>query len=109
MLGSLVDLVWRVGGSWGYAVVFVGFLRALAPFVAGSSRMPYARFLVYNVTGAVLWSAACVLVGYFAGAAWPIAEHWIGRAGLVVGLAVVVAAAWWLRHRRRRHARLRRA
>jgi undecaprenyl-diphosphatase len=98
----------RHGGKAVLIGRFIGFLRALAPFVAGSSGMPYARFLVYNMTGAVLWSAACVLVGYFAGAAWPIAERWIGRAGLVVGLVVVAAAAWWFRRRRRRRAQLRR-
>ena len=81
---------------------FVGFLRALAPFVAGSSRMPYGRFLTYNMAGAILWTIAFVFLGYFVGAAWPIAEKWVGRAGLVLGVALVAAAAWWLRRRRRK-------
>jgi membrane protein DedA with SNARE-associated domain len=101
----------RHGGKAVLIGRFIGFLRALAPFVAGSSRMPYPRFLAYNVAGGVLWSTACVLLGYFLGAAWPIAERWVGRAGLVLGLAVVAAAAWWLRrrHRRRDGRRPRRA
>jgi membrane protein DedA with SNARE-associated domain len=96
----------RHGGKAVLIGRFIGFLRALAPFVAGSSRMPYLRFLAYNVTGGVLWSVACVLVGYYAGAAWPIAERWVGRVGLVLGLVVVATAAWWLRHRRQRSARV---
>ncbi len=92
----------RHGGKAVLIGRFIGFLRALAPFVAGSSRMRYLQFLAYDVTGAVLWSVACVLVGYYAGAAWPIVERWVGRAGLVLGLAVVAVAAWWLRWRRRR-------
>jgi membrane protein DedA with SNARE-associated domain len=92
----------RHGGKAVLMGRFIGFLRALAPFVAGSSRMPYWRFLGYNVVGAVLWSVTCVLLGYFLGAAWPIAERWVGRVGLVAGFAVVAAAAWWLRRRHRR-------
>jgi undecaprenyl-diphosphatase len=95
----------RHGGKAVLIGRFIGFLRALAPFVAGSSLMPYSRFLAYNVAGGVLWSTACVLLGYFLGAAWPIAERWVGRAGLVAGLAALAAAAWWLRRRQRRHRR----
>jgi len=92
----------RHGGKAVLIGRFIGFLRALAPFVAGSSRMPYPRFLAYNVVGAVLWTVACVLLGYFVGAAWPVAEKWVGRTGLVLGLVVIVVAAWWLRRRHRR-------
>lgn len=98
----------RHGGKAVLIGRFIGFLRALTPFVAGSSRMPYLRFLAYNVTGGVLWSVACVLVGYFAGTAWPIAERWVGRVGLVLGLAVVGGAALWLRRRRSARAPRRR-
>jgi membrane protein DedA with SNARE-associated domain len=91
----------RHGGKAVLIGRFIGFLRALAPFVAGSSRMPYLQFLAYNLAGGVLWTIACVLLGYSVGAAWPIAVKWIGRTGLVVGLVVVAAAAWWLRRRGR--------
>lgn len=81
---------------------FVGFLRALAPFVAGASRMPYGRFLFYNATGGVLWAVSFVLLGYVLGASWHVAERWIGRATLI-GFAVVavVVVGLWLRRRRR--------
>lgn len=69
----------RRGGSSVFLGRFVGFARALVPFLAGSSRMPYARFLAYNVAGAVLWSIAIVLLGYFVGASWHAVEAWIGR------------------------------
>lgn len=105
-IAAVDEFFTRHGGKAVLIGRFIGFLRALAPFVAGSSRMPYQRFLAYNVAGGVLWTVACVLLGYFVGAAWPIVEKWVGRAGLVLGLAVVAAAAWWLRRRhRRRRAR----
>jgi membrane protein DedA with SNARE-associated domain len=44
---------------------FIGLVRALAPFVAGTSRMPYAKFLPYDIVGTGLWASAFVLLGYF--------------------------------------------
>jgi membrane protein DedA with SNARE-associated domain/membrane-associated phospholipid phosphatase len=75
---------------------FVGFARALVPFLAGSSRMPYRAFLPYNVLGAVLWASAVALLGYFLGASWQTAERWIGRASAIVGGLLVFALllAW---------------
>lgn len=83
---------------------FVGFARALVPFLAGSSRMAYRTFLPYNVAGAVLWAAAVALLGYLLGAGWQTAERWIGRASALLGGLVVAAlllvwlARWAVRH-----------
>jgi undecaprenyl-diphosphatase len=82
---------------------FVGFARALVPFVAGASRMRYRQFIVYNTIGAVLWTLACVLLGYFLGASWQVAERWISRTGLIIGgLFAVAIIGNWMRRRRRR-------
>jgi undecaprenyl-diphosphatase len=91
----------RYGGP---AVVFgrfVGFLRPLVPFVAGTARMSYPRFLCFNLVACVLWAVATVLLGYFVGESWDLVERWIGRTGLIaVGVIVIIAAAVWLRRRR---------
>jgi len=82
---------------------FVGFARALVPFLAGASRMRYRQFIVYNAIGAVLWTLACVLLGYFLGASWRVAEQWISRTGLVIGVLLAAAAVgMWIRGRRTR-------
>ncbi len=82
---------------------FVGFARALVPFVAGASRMSYRKFVLYDGLGAGLWTVAFVTLGYVVGASWRLAETWIGRAGVfVVGAIVLVAALTWLRRRRTR-------
>lgn len=39
-------------------------LRALVPSMAGIARMRYRTFLVWNVTGGILWAGACVWLGY---------------------------------------------
>jgi membrane protein DedA with SNARE-associated domain len=54
----------RHGGKTIILGRFIGFVRALAPFVAGASRVPYLRFLAASVVGAGLWSAAFVALGY---------------------------------------------
>ena len=85
------------GGKAVFLGRFVGFARALVPFIAGSSRMPYRKFLAYNVLGASLWAPALLLLGYFLGASWQKAEQWIGRASAILGAIVLfVALLAWL-------------
>ena len=87
----------RHGGKAVFLGRFVGFARALMPFLAGSAQMPYRKFLPYNALGAALWSAAILLLGYFLGAAWQTAEHWIGRASAILGsIALFIAFLVWL-------------
>ncbi|MEA2270345.1 MAG: hypothetical protein QOC64_2955, partial [Solirubrobacteraceae bacterium] len=43
---------------------FVGLVRAIAPFLAGSSGMSLRRFVPYDVVGAGLWGSTFVLLGY---------------------------------------------
>jgi undecaprenyl-diphosphatase len=87
----------RHGGKAVFLGRFVGFARALVPFLAGSSRMPYLKFFPYNALGAALWSAAIVLLGYFMGASWQIAERWIGRASAILGgIVLFIALLAWL-------------
>ena len=43
---------------------FVGLVRAIAPFLAGSSGLRLRRFLPYDVIGAGLWATALLLLGY---------------------------------------------
>jgi membrane protein DedA with SNARE-associated domain/membrane-associated phospholipid phosphatase len=72
----------RHGGKTIFFGRFVGFLRAMAPFAAGMSRMPYRRFFIYNLAGGILWSLTFTLLGYFFGQSWQLIEKWLGRTGL---------------------------
>jgi membrane protein DedA with SNARE-associated domain/membrane-associated phospholipid phosphatase len=73
---------------------FIGLVRALAPFIAGSSGMPYRRFLPYSVLGTGLWAATFTLLGYFISEsineATELASRGIFVFGTVVGTALVL-------------------
>jgi membrane-associated protein len=57
----------RFGGRTIIIAQFVPIVRTYAPFVAGVGQMEYARFLAFNVTGAVLWVGLLTYAGYFFG------------------------------------------
>jgi membrane-associated protein len=95
----------------GGAAVFLGrwtaFFRAVMPFLAGTARMPYPKFLAWNVAGGLTWGATVVLLGYAAGASYAQVEKSFGRDAAFVVLAIVVIAAvvWRIRkHRAERRA-----
>jgi Uncharacterized membrane-associated protein len=108
------EYVRRRGGRAVFLGRFVGVLRALVPFVAGASRMPYRTFLPYNALGALIWAPGFVYLGFLAGHSYQRVERVAGRAGLLLGVGVVgvaalaVAARWITRHPDRALAPLRR-
>jgi membrane-associated protein len=57
----------RHGGKTIVLARFVPIIRTYAPFVAGIGGMDYRRFLLFNVTGAVLWVALLTYAGYLFG------------------------------------------
>jgi membrane-associated protein len=90
----------------GMAVIigrFVAFLRAVTPFLAGSSHMRYGRFLVFNAAGALVWGVGSVLLGYVVGDSYHRLESLLGpvTAG-IVGVLALAALIWWSVSRRRR-------
>jgi len=91
------DFFARYGGAAVFLGRFTSFMRAFVSLAAGSSEMPYRRFLFFNVVGGITWSVVFVLLGYFVGANWSIVAHLMGRTSLIVILIVVVAGGLvWL-------------
>jgi membrane protein DedA with SNARE-associated domain len=80
----------RRGGAAVFAARFVGALRAVVPVVAGTARMPYGRFLAWDLPAALLWATAVVSLGYFVGEEVAAA---VDRVGLVISIVVIAALA----------------
>lgn len=55
------------GGKTIFLARFVPVIRTLAPLIAGIGKMNYRQFMIYNITGAIVWGSAITLVGFWAG------------------------------------------
>ena len=77
-------------------------MRALAPFIAGTSRMPLRRFLPYDVLGAGAWSATFATLGYVFWHSFDQLTTYVSRGLFAFGTVVaVIAALVWLVQLRR--------
>jgi membrane-associated protein len=55
------------GGKTIILAKFIPIIRTFAPFVAGVGSMTYRRFIMFNVTAAIIWVGSFVSLGYFFG------------------------------------------
>jgi len=83
---------------------FITGLRVVGAILAGGSEMPWASFVFYNASGAIVWCTVIAACGYFLGRSWDVLEEWIGRASLLGLVVVAIAVVWWLRSRREQTA-----
>ena len=82
---------------------FVPIVRTFAPFVAGMGRMTYARFALYNVTGAVLWIVGLVLAGYAFGNIPIVRRNFSLVVLVIIALSILPAVIeGWRQHRKAR-------
>src|SRR5690606_28797988 len=80
----------------------IAFVRTIMPWFAGMSRMPYGRFVFYDVAGVLVWGIGHVTLGYVAAGGWPARATLIGSATLAIRAAAAVGAlVVYLRRRRR--------
>jgi undecaprenyl-diphosphatase len=95
----------RYGGRTILIGRFIGLVRALAPFIAGSSGLPYGRFIPYSVVGCGAWATVFCVLGYVFWQSFDQVAHLVGQAifgfGVTVGVIVGVVVAY----RRRREIR----
>lgn len=76
---------------------FIFILRQLAGFLAGTARMPYARFSFFNLIGAALWPAAYCGGAYLLGSAvekYLAAGRWV-FAGVALIFVVALGTTIW--------------
>ena len=81
------DFFKRHGGMAVALSRFMPIIRTFAPFVAGVGRMPYGRFLGYNLLGGTLWVALFLWGGYLFGNIPLVKQNF----GIVTILIIVVS------------------
>jgi membrane protein DedA with SNARE-associated domain len=90
------------GGKTVFFARFIAILRFTAAWLAGISRMPWWRFLFWNAAGGICWATGITLLAYYGGKAAADAFDrygWIGAAGVVVAILVVVGGVHVWRRR----------
>ena len=103
------DFFARHGGKTIFLGRFVGFVRAFAPFIAGSSGMRYRVFLPYSVLGCGLWVGTCVVLGYAFSRSIDTVIDYAGKGALLLGVLIAAVVAAVALHRHLRVAANRRA
>ncbi len=81
--------------TFGY---YVPGVRHLTAYVAGASELEVPGFAAYAYSGAALWTASFIALGYFVGERWQAtsesAQHLMLIAGVVIGLLAVGWLLW---------------
>lgn len=81
---------------------FIAVLRTWAAFLAGTNRMPWTPFLLYNALGGITWATLYGLAGYFLGNNVHRLTGPIGPATIALGLLVAIASLLYLRRHEQR-------
>jgi membrane-associated protein len=96
-------------GGTGRAIVgsrFLAVAHSLVPVIAGTLRMPLARFARYTALGAVVWGLVYVGLGSAASAAIRHSAHLIGPTATVLVITAVAVALVVRAVRKRRRTRV---
>lgn len=93
-------------GSWSIILgYFVPGLRHLSSYMAGISKVPFGRYLLYAAAGALLFCTTFLLIGHAVGYHWGEIAVMMERSTLRVGVLVITlivlgtAVIVWLRKR----------
>jgi membrane protein DedA with SNARE-associated domain len=87
------------GGKVVFLGRFVSVLRTYAAFLAGTTRMEWRRFFVFNATGGIVWSAIYSFGAYFAGQSLKKVNGTISLALIGVAVAVILTLIILIRRR----------
>lgn len=87
--------------SYGAGLLTVGYfmpgVRHFTAIVAGMSGLRWRRFAIFAYTGAALWIATFLTLGYFVGERWEHTTEVVHRYMLIaLGVACIAALVFWL-------------
>jgi membrane-associated protein len=84
------------GGKTIIYAKFVPIIRTFAPFVAGVAKMPFNRYLTFDVFGAIGWVLSMTILGYLLGGIDIVRRHFEKFVLLIIFVSVlpVLAQVW---------------
>ncbi len=100
-LEQVEDYFDRHGGKTILIGRFIGLVRALAPFIAGSSGLSYRRFIPYSIIGTGLWATVFCVLGYIFWRSFDRVAHYAGQAIFGFGVTVAVIVGIVVAYKRR--------
>ena len=94
------DFYDKYGGRAVILARFVPIIRTFCPPVAGAAKMPYPRYLAFDIFGGIFWVGTMILGSYFLGRSVPnIAHHIHYVIAVVIILSVMPPIIGVLRSR----------
>ena len=90
----------RHGGKTIVIGRFIGLVRALAPFVVGSSGVPYRSFIPFSIIGCGIWASVFCVLGYVFYESFDTVANVAGKATFGFGVTVVTVVGCVLAYRR---------
>ncbi len=95
------DFYEKYGGRAVILARFAPIVRTFCPSVAGAAKMPYGRYLTFDLFGGIFWVTATILGGYTLGRSIPNIGKYIHYViGVVVILSVLPAIIGILKSRK---------
>jgi membrane protein DedA with SNARE-associated domain len=99
--------LYRHGGKAILLSHLIGHIRSFVALSAGATRMPYRRFLAFELVAALLWNTAFCLIGYAAGTERERAVQFLESSGWIAFAMVAALVVVWrvVRWRQGAHGR----
>ena len=86
------DFYEKYGGRAVILARFVPIVRTFCPPVAGAAKMPYSRYILFDVCGGIFWVGAMILGGFTLGRSIPNIGKYIHYVIAVVALVSILPA-----------------
>ncbi len=90
------DFYEKYGGKTVILARFMPIVRTFCPPVAGAAKMPYMRYLSFDIAGGAIWVGTLILGGFFLGSLVPNINqriHWVILAVVVISLLPAIIGA----------------
>jgi membrane protein DedA with SNARE-associated domain len=88
-------LLRKYGGRTIFISHAIGHIRSFIALSAGMTRMPYRRFLGFELIAALFWTGGYCLLGYFLGAEFEMLQSMIERWGIVLVAVLILGFVGW--------------